>query len=113
MTSTVNFTLKPISHESRSDECDIGFSSEIYFAIHQFGNNFFLNQMSFKRKQVLSTTSARSSTSEMKRKKSHFRVNCQFSQRIGIMLKLEAIKTTLSVQGPRRVLLMYFIPLYL
>ena len=29
------------------------------------------------------------------------------------MLKLEAIKTTLSVQGQGRVLLMYFIPLYL
>ena len=35
------------------------------------------------------------------------------SQRIGITLKLEAIKTTLSVQSQRRVLLMYFIPLYL
>ena len=35
------------------------------------------------------------------------------SQRIGIMLKLEAIKTTLSVQGQTRVLLMCFIPLYL
>ena len=31
------------------------------------------------------------------------------SQRIGIMLKLEAIKTTLSVQGQRRVLLVFFI----
>ena len=101
MTSTVNlnFTLKPLSHESRSDECDIGFSSEIYFAIHQFGNNFFLNRMSFKRKQALGTTSA----SELKRKKalSESTVN---SQRIGIMLKLEALKTTLSVQGQRRVL---------
>ena len=64
--------------------------------------------MSFKRKQALSTTSA----SELKRKKaiSESTVN---SQQIGIMLKLEAIKTTLSVQGQRRVSLMYFIPLYL
>ena len=46
MNSTVNFTL------SRSDEHDIGFSSEIYFGIHQFGNEFFLNRTSFKRKQA-------------------------------------------------------------
>ena len=39
--STVHFTLKPISHESRSHEYDIGFSSEIYFGIRQFGNEFF------------------------------------------------------------------------
>ena len=31
-----------MSHESRSDECDIDFSSEIYFGIHQLGNKFFL-----------------------------------------------------------------------
>ena len=31
-----------MSHESRSDECNIGFSSEIYIGIHQLGNNFFL-----------------------------------------------------------------------
>ena len=31
-----------MSHESRTDECDIGFSSEIYIGIHQLGNNFFL-----------------------------------------------------------------------
>ena len=31
-----------MSHESRSDECDIGFSSEIYIGIHQLGNKFFL-----------------------------------------------------------------------
>ena len=29
----------------------IGFSSEIYFGIHQFGHEFFLNRVSFKRKQ--------------------------------------------------------------
>ena len=46
----VNFTLKTISHESQSNECDIGFSSEIYFGIHHFGNEFLLNRMSFKRK---------------------------------------------------------------
>ena len=46
------FTLKTASHESRSDEYDIGFSSEIYFGIHQFGNEHFLKLMSFKRKQA-------------------------------------------------------------
>ena len=40
------------SHKSQSDEYDIGFSSEIYFGIHQFGNGFFLNRVSFKRKQA-------------------------------------------------------------
>ena len=35
------------------------------------------------------------------------------SQRIGIMAKLEATKTTLSVHGQRRDLLMYLIPLYI
>ena len=84
MTSTVNFTPKPISHELRSDECDIGFSTEIYFAIHQFGNNFFLNRMSFKRKQALSTTSA----SELKRKKKAISESTVNGQVIGIMLKL-------------------------
>ena len=39
-------------HESWSDEGDIRFSSEIYFGIYQFGNEFFLNRMSFKRKQA-------------------------------------------------------------
>ena len=63
--------------------------------------------MSFKRKQALSTTSA----SELKRKKKAISESTVNSQVIGIMLKLEAIKTTLSVQGQRRVLLMYFIPL--
>ena len=43
---------KPKSHESRSNECNIGFSSEIYFGIHQFSNDFFFNRMSFKRKQA-------------------------------------------------------------
>ena len=40
---------KPISHESQSNACDIGFSIEIYF-----GNEFFLimNRMSFKSKQA-------------------------------------------------------------
>ena len=33
-------------------EYDIGFLSEIYFGIHQFGNEFFLTRMSFKRKQA-------------------------------------------------------------
>ena len=41
-----------MTHESRSDEYDIGFSSKIYFGIHQFGNEFFLNCMNFKRKQA-------------------------------------------------------------
>ena len=50
--SSMNFTLKLISHESRSDEYDIGFSSEIYFGIHQLGNEFFLSRMNFKRKQA-------------------------------------------------------------
>ena len=35
-----------------SDEGEIGFSREIYFGIHQFDNEFFLNRMSFKRKQA-------------------------------------------------------------
>ena len=39
-----------MSHESRSHEYDLGFSSEIYFGIHQFGDEFFFNRMSFKRK---------------------------------------------------------------
>ena len=46
------YAKKAISHELRSDEYDIGFSSEIYFRIHQFGNEFFLNCTSFQRKQV-------------------------------------------------------------
>ena len=47
MNSTINFTLK-----TENDEYDKGFSSEIYFGIHQFGNEFFLHRMSFKRKQA-------------------------------------------------------------
>ena len=39
------------SYDSRSDECDIGFSSKTYFRIHQFGIEFLLNHVSFKRKQ--------------------------------------------------------------
>ena len=66
------------------------FSSEIYFGIHQFGNEFFLNRMSFKRKQ------AHHRMEEWKRKKviSICHVN---SQRIGIMLKLEAIKIKIKL----------------
>ena len=41
-----------MSHESQSNECAIGFLSEIYFGIHQFGNEFLLNRTSFKRKQA-------------------------------------------------------------
>ena len=48
--------------------------------------------MSFKRKQALSTKSA----SELKRKKKAISESTVNSQVIGIMLKLEAIKTTLS-----------------
>ena len=84
MTSTVNH------------ECDIGFSSEIYFAIHQFGNVFFLNRMSFKRKQALLKHNLSERIEKEKKAISESTVN---SQRIGIMLKLEAIKTTLSAQG--------------
>ena len=36
---------KPISHESRSDECDIDFSSEILHGIHSSGSEFFLNRI--------------------------------------------------------------------
>ena len=32
--------------------CDVGFSIEIYFGIHQFGNEFLWNRISFKRKQT-------------------------------------------------------------
>ena len=69
---------------SRNNEYDIGFSSEIYFGIYQFGNEFFLNRMSFQRKQ------AHSQRANGKGKKaiSESTVN---SQRIGITLKLEAI----------------------
>ena len=57
--STLNFTRKtdialiailrekPISHESRRDECDIGFSSEISRGIHESGNGFSLNRITF------------------------------------------------------------------
>ena len=51
----VNFTLKTdIAHESQGNycECDFGFSSETYFGIHQFGNEFLLNGTSFKIKQA-------------------------------------------------------------
>ena len=44
---------KPISHESWSNECDVGFSSEIYYGIHWLGHEFFLNRMSLKRKHFL------------------------------------------------------------
>ena len=71
-------------HESRSDEYDIGFSSEIYFGTHQFSNEFFLNRMSFKRKQ------AHPQRANGKGKNiSDSTVN---SQRIGITLKLEIVK---------------------
>ena len=43
----VHFKLK-----TDNDEYDIGFSSKVYFGIHQFGNEFFLNGMSCKRKQA-------------------------------------------------------------
>ena len=39
-----------MNHEAMS--VIIGISSEIYFGIYQFGNEFFLNRMSFKRKQA-------------------------------------------------------------
>ena len=68
----------------------------------------FLEPHEFHEKKT-STPSAR----EWKRKKaiSESTVN---SQRIGITLKLEAIKKkTSSVEGQRRLLVMYFIPLYL
>ena len=79
MTSTVNH------------ECDIGFSSEIYSAIHQFGNVFFLNRMSFKRKQALLKHNLSERIEKEKKAISESTVNSQ--------LKLEAIKTTLSAQG--------------
>ena len=42
-----------VAGDSRfASQSDIGFSSEIYFGIHQFGNEFFLNRVSFKRKQA-------------------------------------------------------------
>ena len=56
--------------------------------------------MSFKRKQ------AHPQQTNGKGKKPESTVN---SQRIGITLKLEAIKTTLSALGQRKVLLMDFI----
>ena len=107
--STVNFTLNPISHESRSDDYDIGFSSEIYFGIHQFGNEFFLNRLSFKRRQ------AHPRRANEKRKEPFKSQLSIASEYIKITLKLEAIKKkkTFLVQGERRVLLKYFIPLYL
>ena len=42
----------------------------------------------------------------MEKVKKPFQSQLSIAQRIGIMLKLEAIKTTLPVQGQRRVLLM-------
>ena len=48
--SLQNYGLNKI--KSRSGECDIGFSSKIYFGVHQFSNDFFLNHMTFERKQV-------------------------------------------------------------
>ena len=62
--------------------------------------------MSFKRKQA----HPQRVNGKGKKAISESTVN---SQRIGILQKLEAIKTTLSVQGQRIVLLMNFIPLYL
>ena len=62
--------------------------------------------MSFKRKQ----TYPQRANGKGKKAISESTVN---SQRIGITLKLEVIKITFLVQGQRRVLLMYFIPLYL
>ena len=65
MNSTVNFTL------SLSDEYDIGFLSEIYFGIHQFGIEFFLNRMSFKRKQA---HSQRANGKGKKEKENHAKI---------------------------------------
>ena len=60
-----------MNHEAiATDEYDIGVSSEIYFGIHQFGNEFFLNRISFKgNKHTLSE--------RMEKEKGHFRVDCQ------------------------------------
>jgi len=44
--STLNFARKTILHESRSDECDIVFSSEIQCGIHGSGIEIFLNLIS-------------------------------------------------------------------
>ena len=45
----------------------------------------------------------------MEKEKKPFQSQLSIAREQGIMLKLEAIKTTLSLQGQRRVLLMYFI----
>ena len=79
---TNEFHGKSISHESRSDKCDVGFSSEIYCIIHQLGNEFFLNRMSFNLKE-------NKQIGKRKRKKSQFEVK---SSRIGITLKLETVR---------------------
>ena len=69
MNSTVNFTRK--TYISRSDECDIGFSSEIYCGIHQLGNSFFFNRMGLKENKQNNPQRANG------KEKSHFGVNCQ------------------------------------
>ena len=61
------------------------FQSEIYFGIHHFGNEFFLNRMSFKRKQA----HPHRANGKVKKAISESTVN---SQRIGITLKLETVR---------------------
>ena len=73
-------TKKTISHKPQSDECDIGFSSEIYCGIDQSSKEFFLNCMSLQREQAY-PNQAKKAILESTVK----------SQRIGITLKLEII----------------------
>ena len=74
---------KPILHESRSHEYNISFASEIYFGIHQFGNEFFLHHKWLVLKENKHTLSERM---EKEKAISESTVN---SQQIGITLKLE------------------------
>ena len=48
----MNFTRKTISHESRSDECDIVFSSEIQRGIPESENEFSLNLIADKKIKI-------------------------------------------------------------
>ena len=107
MNSTVNFTLKT----------DIAWIRRRWVRHRFFPVKFTLQFTSlaifFSWTEWVLKESKHTLSERMEKEKKPFPESTVNKQRIGIMLKLEAIKKTLSVQRQRRVLLMYFIPLYL
>ena len=107
MNSTVNFTLKT----------DIAWIRRRWVRHRFFPVKFTLQFTSlaifFSWTEWVLKESKHTLSERREKEKKPFPESTVNNQRIGIMLKLEAIKKALSVQGQRRVLLMYFIPLYL